>query len=86
MTIIDWGIIVILFFSTLTGLWRGAVREVLSLATWVLAIYLAFTFYHHLMSFYGSFTQHHSVQVCFSFLTILILVLIVGDDYFQCAQ
>lgn len=79
MTMIDWGILIIIFFSSLTGLWRGAVREVFSLATWALSIYLAFKFYHHLIAFYSSFTQHHSLQVCLSFLTILILVLIVGS-------
>ncbi len=35
MTYIDWGAIVLVGLSALTGLWRGAVKELLALLSWV---------------------------------------------------
>ena len=37
LTAVDWVIIVVLAVSTLLSLWRGFVREALSLAGWVAA-------------------------------------------------
>ena len=41
MTGVDWVFIAVLGVSLLLGVWRGLVREVLSLVNWVLAFYLA---------------------------------------------
>jgi membrane protein required for colicin V production len=41
MTGLDWVFIAVLGVSLLLGVWRGLVREVLSLVNWVLAFYLA---------------------------------------------
>ncbi len=38
---VDWILLAVLGFSMLLGLWRGIVQEVLSLAGWVAAFYLA---------------------------------------------
>jgi membrane protein required for colicin V production len=38
---LDWVLLTVALLSTLWGLWRGFVREVVSLAGWVLAIVLA---------------------------------------------
>ena len=37
----DWGAVVIVFFSMLLSLWRGFVREAMSLAGWVVAFIVA---------------------------------------------
>jgi membrane protein required for colicin V production len=78
MTVIDWGILIVMFLSTLIGLWRGAVREVISLATWVLAILVGLKYNHLLVHFYSAFTTHEPLQLGASFLTLVILVVIVG--------
>lgn len=41
LTAVDWVIIVVLALSTLLSLWRGFVREALSLAGWVAAFLIA---------------------------------------------
>jgi membrane protein required for colicin V production len=41
MNPIDWAIVALVSVSVLLGLWRGLVREVLSLAGWVVGIVLA---------------------------------------------
>lgn len=45
---IDAVIIGIIVFSLLVSLWRGFIREVLSLASWVAAFFIAGKFYPHL--------------------------------------
>jgi membrane protein required for colicin V production len=44
MTTVDWIIIAVAGFSILLGLLRGVVREVLSLAGWIVGIVLAFQY------------------------------------------
>jgi membrane protein required for colicin V production len=41
MTAIDYILLAVLLGSALTGIWRGLVREVISLLTWVLAFWFA---------------------------------------------
>ncbi len=44
MTEIDWIILALLAGSTLVGVWRGVVREILAIAGWVVGIILAMNF------------------------------------------
>ena len=48
---VDYFIIGIIVFSLLISLWRGFVSEVLSLASWVAAFFVASKFYPYLSSF-----------------------------------
>ncbi|WP_092007105.1 CvpA family protein [Polaromonas sp. OV174] len=41
MTVLDWVLLGVLFFSMLLGAWRGLVYEVLSVLGWALSFYLA---------------------------------------------
>lgn len=47
---VDAIIIGIIVFSLMVSLWRGFIREVLSLAGWVVAFFIASKFYPHLSS------------------------------------
>ena len=47
---VDYFIIGIIFFSSLVSFWRGFVREVFSLAGWVVAFFVASSFYPYLAS------------------------------------
>ncbi|WP_373767896.1 CvpA family protein [Glaesserella sp.] len=47
---IDYIIVGIIVFSLLVSLWRGFIREVLSLAGWILAFFVASKFYPYLSS------------------------------------
>ena len=44
MNWIDYTILGVLALSVLVGLWRGLVSEVLSLASWIVAFWVAWTF------------------------------------------
>ncbi len=44
MSLIDWGILGVVLFSAIIGVFRGLVREVLGLAGWVLSAFAAWQF------------------------------------------
>ena len=44
MTVIDWTIVVLVALSFLLGVWRGFVREIVSIVGWILGVYLAMRF------------------------------------------
>ena len=44
MNEIDWVILAVLFFSTILGVSRGVVREILAIVGWVLGIFLSLRF------------------------------------------
>jgi membrane protein required for colicin V production len=78
MAMLDWAIVAIILISTLISLWRGAVREIISLATWVLAALVGIKFNTLLVPFYSAFTTSETLQLVGSFLTLVILVLVIG--------
>lgn len=78
MDMLDWGIVGIILISTLISLWRGAVREIFSLATWLIAAFVGFKFNALLIPFFTAFTQNETLQLVASFLTLVILVVIIG--------
>lgn len=57
---VDYIIVGIILFSLLVSLWRGFVREVLSLAGWVAAFFVASHFYPYMA---GWLTQVNSVHL-----------------------
>ena len=75
---LDIAIMVVLLLSALIGLARGLVKEILSLASWmlafILAIYFAPTVAGHLGSAFGS----DSVRLVVAFGAVFIAALIAG--------
>ena len=45
---VDYGILIIVALSAVISVMRGFVREALSLAAWVAAFWIAFSFHQHL--------------------------------------
>ncbi|NBI13789.1 colicin V synthesis protein [[Haemophilus] felis] len=74
---IDYIIIGIIVFSVLVSLWRGFVREVLSLASWLIAFFVASHFYPYLATY---FTQIESpyLRNGVAIAALFIATLIVG--------
>lgn len=79
---IDYIIIGILVFSLLVSLWRGFVREVLSLVGWVAAFLIANHFYPYvstlLLQLNSSYLQHDTLRNSIAAAMLFILVLIVS--------
>lgn len=78
MTTVDWVIIGIVTLSTVMSLWRGATREILSLITWIVAIYLGVKFASQLDGLFVNFIDGESVRFAAGFILIFLTVMIIG--------
>lgn len=75
---IDVVIVMIVGISCLFGLWRGFVREVLSLLAWVAAILIARVYAQPLSPLFASWVESVTMQYVLAFALLFIAVLVVG--------
>ncbi len=75
---VDIAIIAVITISMLTGLFRGFVKEIIALFTWVLAIWLGFHYSQSLDPWLASYLQDKTVRAVVAFFLILFSVLLVG--------
>jgi membrane protein required for colicin V production len=75
---VDYFIIGTIVVSALVSLLRGFVREALSLAIWVLAFWVAWTFFRDLAPSFAHWVSTPSVQFGIAFGLLLIATLLVG--------
>ncbi len=78
MAVVDVVIIVIIFLSALFSLMRGFVKEFISLATWVIAIWLAATFAPKLALSLPAGIESEAVRQAVGFGVLFVLTLMVG--------
>jgi membrane protein required for colicin V production len=74
----DWTILAIVVISTLIGLSRGFVREVLSLLTWVAAFVVAMMFRDQLAPLLSNLVDTPSLQAIAAFAILFIFTLLAG--------
>lgn len=70
--------IAILLISVIFGIIKGFVRELLSLAFFILAVFLSFLFYSEVGELYIGSLKDRQVANFAAFLTIFVVVLIIG--------
>jgi len=78
MTVVDIVVIFVIFLSALFSLIRGFVKEAISLATWIIAIWLAATFAPKLAAALPSGIESEAVRQAVGFGVLFVLTLIVG--------
>lgn len=78
MTVVDVVIIFVICLSTLFSLLRGFVKESISLASWLLAIWLATSFSSRLAAILPASIESEAVRQTVSFGVLFILTLMVG--------
>jgi membrane protein required for colicin V production len=78
MAIADIIVLVITGLSLLLGLWRGLVKEALSLAFWIAAVVLAVFFNRDLAAYLGSWVVNPALQRIVAFVVIFVLTVFVG--------
>ncbi len=78
MTLFDYAVLTIVVLSTLLGLWRGVVSELLALAAWVFAFLLAKTWASRLSIEISSWIVDQSLQYLAAFAMIVGLVLLLA--------
>ncbi|MDX1442396.1 MAG: CvpA family protein [Gammaproteobacteria bacterium] len=78
MVWVDGVFIAVIILSSLVSLWRGFVREALSLATWILAFWIAWAFSDHAAPWFGTWLDTPSLQTVAGFALLFFVVLLVG--------
>ena len=75
---VDYIIIGVIAVSAIIGLARGLIREVVSLAVWVLALVAAWLFHQPLAEQFTPWVQAPSVRIGAAVAVIVVAVLVVG--------
>lgn len=75
---VDYVIIGIISLSALMSLFKGFVKEALSLVVWILSAWVSWTYFHQLSNYLVNWIEVPSVRLAAAFLIILISLLILG--------
>ena len=78
MTVVDVVVIFVICLSALFSLMRGFVKEAISLATWIIAIWLAATFAPKLAAVLPATIESEAVRQAVGFGVLFVLSLMVG--------
>ena len=78
LTLIDYAILAILVLSILIGLWRGFLREFISLATWAAAFVIGFRFAEDLSVYLAPYVGSPGVRAVLAFGGLFLATLALG--------
>lgn len=78
MVWVDGVFIAVIILSALVSLWRGFVREALSLATWILAFWIAWAFSDRAAPWFARWIETPSLQTVAGFALLFFVVLLIG--------
>jgi len=78
MVWVDYAIIIIITLSALISVLRGFVKEALSLAAWVLAFWVAFTFHQNLATVLADYIATPSLRQISAFALLFVVTLIIA--------
>jgi membrane protein required for colicin V production len=78
MVWVDFLIIGIILISALISIVRGFVKEVFSLASWILAFWVALLFYPHLATLLADYVVTPSIRSFAAFTSLFVVTLILG--------
>lgn len=78
MNLPDICILIVIALSSIFGLSRGFIREVLALIAWVAAIYVARQYSPHLVPFFDGITTNETARYVLAFAVLCLATLIVG--------
>jgi len=79
MNSLDTGVVLIIFISVGIGIWRGFIREALSLATWVLAGFLAWVFAGPVAVIFEKDVTQPQIRMMAAFVLIFVIVYVLGS-------
>ncbi len=75
---VDYIIIGIVALSALISLFRGFMREALSLAAWIFSFWISWTFFRELAAHFEPWISVPSVRLGVAFLLLLVATLVIG--------
>ncbi len=77
MTLFDWAVVLIVGLSSVLGLMRGAIREVLALLGWVVAFFVARQFGVAFSAMLNNLVANDSLRLLLSFAILFVATLLV---------
>lgn len=77
MTLFDWAVLLIVGLSSVLGLMRGAIREVLALVGWVVAFFVARQFGVDFSAMLSNVVANDSLRLLLSFAVLFVATLLV---------
>ena len=78
MGLLDICILIVIALSSIFGLSRGFIREVLALLAWIAAIYIARLYSPHLVPFFAGLTDNETARYVLAFAVLCLATLIAG--------
>lgn len=75
---VDYFLLAIITVSALLSLWRGFVREALSLATWIVALWVAILFFEQLSGWLARWIDTPSISDVVAFTVLFISTVVLG--------
>jgi membrane protein required for colicin V production len=78
MNWVDFAILAIVGISVLISLWRGFTREALSLAGWIVAVWVALTFADRLQVLLEPYIQVPSLRLIVAFAALFLITLLLA--------
>lgn len=75
---LDYGILVVVAISAVVGLWRGFMRETVSLLVWIAAFGIAMSFSSLLADSMSAMIASPSLRAVMAFILIFVTVMIIG--------
>ena len=79
MTYIDYIIVAIMAFSCVISLFRGFVREAMSIVSWLAALWVAWHFYSVAAMFLTDYISKESLRGPVAFVALFIITMILGS-------
>ena len=77
MTVVDYAVLAIVGLSVLISVWRGAVREVLALAAWILAFLAGQAYASTAAAYMPASIDNEALRLLAGFVSIFLLVLLL---------
>ena len=75
---LDYAVLTVIVFSGLISLFRGFIREAISLLTWVLAVWLVLHFSDVFVSYLTEYVQSDGLRLAISALLVVMATLLLG--------
>jgi membrane protein required for colicin V production len=77
MNMADWTIAAITLLSAVVGFYRGFIRETLSLISWILAFWAAFSFAHYASAYLVAYIASPQLRIVAAFAILFVVTLLL---------
>jgi membrane protein required for colicin V production len=75
---VDYFLLAVITISALLSLWRGFVREALSLVSWIAALWVAMLFFHDLADWLSRWIETPSIREILAFTILFVSTVMIG--------